>query len=86
MLLDVTMKLSGKEGLHVIGREIRQKAIPNALLVRGQDMITNLAAEFDVSIRTVKLAVQNLMCSDPVETARALWRRPEDGVVPSDTK
>ena len=64
------MQLSGKEGLHVIGREIRRKAILNALLVRKQDTIANLAAEFDVSIRTVKLDVQDLMCSYPIETVR----------------
>ena len=52
----------------MIGREIRRKAILNVLLVRRQDTIANLAAEFDVSIRTVKLDVQDLMCSYPIET------------------
>lgn len=56
-----------------MSRESRRKEILNVLLMRRQDTIANLAAEFGVSIRTVKLDIQDLMCFYPIETVRGRY-------------
>lgn len=56
-----------------MSRAERRKAILDVLCVRRQDTIANLAAEFDVSTRTIKLDIQDLMRSYPIETIRGRY-------------
>ena len=56
-----------------MSRAERRKAILDVLCVRRQDTIANLAAEFDVSTRTIKLDIQDLMRSYPIETIRGCY-------------
>lgn len=56
-----------------MGRAERRKAILDALCVRRQDTIANLAAEFGVSTRTIKLDIQDLMRFFPIETVRGRY-------------
>ena len=48
----------------------RRQEILNALSVRRQDTISNLAAEFQVSNRTIERDIVQLSCSAPIYTVQ----------------
>jgi len=48
-------------------------AIYRALCARRQDTVDNLAYEFDVSEKTIRRDVEELMCSYPIETVRGRY-------------
>lgn len=48
----------------------RREAILDALCVRRHDQVKSLAAEFDVSERTIRNDLLVLGCSYPIETTR----------------
>lgn len=56
-----------------MSRVERRKAILDEPCVRRHDTIANLAAEFAVSTRTIKLDIQDLMRSYPIETIRGRY-------------
>lgn len=51
----------------------RREAILNALCVRRQDTVLNLAQEFDVSVRTIKYDIEELTLAHPIETVRGRY-------------
>lgn len=56
-----------------MSRAERRKAILDVLCARRRDTIANLAAEFGVSTRTIKLDIQDLMRFYPIETVRGRY-------------
>jgi len=68
--LDFILKLDGNEGGEVVSAEERRQEIMRILEARRQEKVANLAAEFDVSIRTIKYDIEALTTKYPVETVR----------------
>jgi predicted DNA-binding transcriptional regulator YafY len=48
-------------------------AIYQALCARRQDTVDNLALEFDVSEKTIRRDIEDLMCSYPIKTVRGRY-------------
>ena len=48
-------------------------AIYQALCARRQDTVNNLAQEFDVSEKTIRRDLGDLMCSYPIKTVRGRY-------------
>ena len=51
----------------------RREAILDALCVRREEKIKNLAAEFGVTERTIRTDLEVLGCSYPIETVRGRY-------------
>jgi DeoR/GlpR family transcriptional regulator of sugar metabolism len=51
----------------------RRSAILDAICVRRQDTITNLANEFGVTERTIRSDIEELSCSYPIKTVRGRY-------------
>ena len=51
----------------------RRAAILDALCVRRQDTIANLAEEFGVNEKTIRRDIEELACSYPIETVRGRY-------------
>lgn len=51
----------------------RRELLLEALLQRRQDTVTNLAAEFDVTERTIRSDIEYLTSSYPLETVRGRY-------------
>lgn len=51
----------------------RRAAILDALCIRRQDTIDNLAMEFGVSEKTIRRDIEELACSYPIETVRGRY-------------
>lgn len=56
-----------------MNRQERREAIMQILKAKRFEQIANLAAEFGVSIRTIKYDIEALICSYPVETVRGRY-------------
>ena len=48
----------------------RRQMILQRLSVRRREKVSNLASEFDVSVRTIKYDIEHLMCSVPIFTTK----------------
>jgi predicted DNA-binding transcriptional regulator YafY len=51
----------------------RRSAIFDALCIRRQDTVSNLAEEFKVSEKTIRRDIEELSCSYPIETVRGRY-------------
>lgn len=51
----------------------RRAAILDALCIRRQDTIANLAEEFGVNEKTIRRDIEELSCSYPIETVRGRY-------------
>ena len=51
----------------------RRAAIFDALCIRRQDTVENLASEFGVSEKTIRRDIEELSCSYPIETVRGRY-------------
>lgn len=51
----------------------RREAIKQILNVRRSEKIENLAAELNVSVRTIKYDIEALTCSYPIESVRGRY-------------
>lgn len=51
----------------------RRAAILEALCIRRQDTIANLAKEFGVNEKTIRRDIEELSCSYPIETVRGRY-------------
>lgn len=51
----------------------RREAILDILCTRRTEQVKNLAAEFDVSERTIRTDIECLACSYPIETVRGRY-------------
>lgn len=51
----------------------RRAAILDALCVRRQDTVANLAEEFGVNEKTIRRDIEELACSYPIETVRGRY-------------
>ena len=54
-------------------RTERRDEILRVLYTRRRESIANLAAEFGVSVRTIKYDIEALTCSYPIETVRGRY-------------
>lgn len=63
----------------------RREAIKQILNARRSEKIENLAAELNVSVRTIKYDIEALACSYPIESVRGPLqrRRKTGGLVPA---
>jgi DeoR/GlpR family transcriptional regulator of sugar metabolism len=53
-----------------MGPNERRAAILDALCIRRQDTVSNLAMEFNVNEKTIRRDIEELSCSYPLETVR----------------
>lgn len=51
----------------------RRRAILEVLCTRRQETISNLASEFEVSVRTIKYDIEELTLAHPIETVRGRY-------------
>lgn len=51
----------------------RRTAILEVLCTRRQETISNLASEFEVSVRTIKYDIEELTLAHPIETVRGRY-------------